>query len=160
MTIRTLVNVPGVSFDAGKTDVFFAEDYNELAGNVASKGLLISKPRGMASVLYGGWDGFADSFGTEYSAGPIGNLIPFDGVIKNFYFSTNENSLDAGETVATVCINGVATDITITIPFGETGTYSDLVHTANVSAGDFVQIRVTVGGTEGELYFAFSYLVV
>lgn len=38
MAIRTLVNVPGVTYDASKTDVFYAEDYNELAGDVAGLG--------------------------------------------------------------------------------------------------------------------------
>lgn len=31
MAIRTLTNVPGATYDEEKTDVFYAEDYNELA---------------------------------------------------------------------------------------------------------------------------------
>lgn len=37
MELRTLTNVPGVSFDDTKTNVLFAEDYNELKDRVQKR---------------------------------------------------------------------------------------------------------------------------
>ena len=38
MSMRTLTDIPGTTYDAGKTDVFYAKDYNDLATVVAGLG--------------------------------------------------------------------------------------------------------------------------
>ena len=38
MSYRTLTDIPGTVYDAEKTDVFYAKDYNDLASDVAGLG--------------------------------------------------------------------------------------------------------------------------
>lgn len=68
--------------------------------------------------------------------------IPRAGTLKTFIIKTGTTQPFDGSLILTVRVNGVNTEITITIPTSEgAGTFSDITNTAAVAAGDLVSIE-------------------
>jgi len=68
-------------------------------------------------------------------------IIPYDGTLTNLYAQAPGNSGCTG--IATVYVNGVATSLTAT---GNGTTFSDIVDTTSVNAGDLVSMHFILSG--------------
>lgn len=75
-------------------------------------------------------------------------VVPTDGVLRNFRVKQNSPSGNGNSSVYTVRVNGVATSIVVTLA-STAMEGSDVVNTAAVSAGDKVDVRVTKAVTIG-----------
>ena len=111
----------------------------------------------LASVTEYSDDGAWDSSSTTET--DVGIIMPIAGTLKNFYIDVSANTLDAGNTVFTIMLNGVATSITKTVAFGVTSVTSDLVHTATIAIGDRISLRAVVSGSTGMIKYSFSMLL-
>jgi hypothetical protein len=70
--------------------------------------------------------------------------IPIGGTLKNLYFRVFGTQPATGTLTCEVTINAALTGIKAVVPAGGvTGTFSDLVHTAALAAGDVVYFKVT-----------------
>jgi hypothetical protein len=71
--------------------------------------------------------------------------VPVAGTLKNLIFSMSTSP--AANVVVTVNINGSNSSLTATVAAGDTsiGNYSDLVHTASVAAGNYIDIQTVTG---------------
>lgn len=75
-------------------------------------------------------------------------LATLAGTLKKFYVRTGTAQPGTGTLVCTVMINNAASAITFTIAAGAAaGTYSDLVNTAAISSGDFINFRLVNNAT-------------
>lgn len=101
----------------------------------------------------------ATAFATTYS---IGNgrtalssgsaarfLCPVSGTIGNLYAAYNSSNSLNGASVVTINVNGSDTAVTTSITAGSTSNFTDLVHTASVTAGQYVYIKIAVAGSSG-----------
>lgn len=111
---------------------------------------------GFGATKYG--DSSAED-GASTTEANTGNLIPLAGTLKNLYIKLETNTLNSGTIVFTIMINGVATAVTVSANFGETGIIFDITHSVAVAAGDRVSVRSVAGGTSGGVNWTFSYLI-
>lgn len=65
---------------------------------------------------------------------------------RNFQLYVSENTYDAG-IIYTVLKNGSPTSITITIPAGQSGAFTDNTNTTSFAVGDKISVQVTSDGT-------------
>lgn len=71
-------------------------------------------------------------------------VITEDCYIQRLFIVTDGAQPGAGSLVVTVRINGVDTALTLTIPAGgAAGTYSDIVHSISLTAGDVISYKAT-----------------
>lgn len=75
------------------------------------------------------------------------------GTIKKLLVRVDSNSLD-GSTTITLYKNRVATGMSITIGAGATGTFQS-TSAVSVDDGDIIALRVTTGGTSGNMAFTY-----
>lgn len=69
---------------------------------------------------------------------------PVAGTIKNFYIRTNNTSPAGGTTTFTIRVNGVATNVKITIGGSlAAGKFSDTTNSASVAVGDDISLQVS-----------------
>jgi len=92
-------------------------------------------------------------YAADASAGTQSNNqfpMPLAGTFSNLYVWVFSNSSTANVTM-TLNVNSVNSALVVTIPAGMTGTFSDLVHTVAVLAGNFVQLEGSAA-TTGDVY--------
>lgn len=99
-----------------------------------------------------------------YSQGPsptqsvAQSVIPVNGTINNLYVNCTANTSTVDVTI-TVNKNSVNTAISVTVPAGTTGLFSDLVNTESFSAGDLIQFETsqsTTGVPSGSIMVNFA----
>lgn len=87
-----------------------------------------------------------------YSSGPsvafsTSALVMAESVtLDNLYVNIPNNTASAACTI-TLWVNNAATSVSVTVPAGNTGNFSDLVNSASVSAGDLISFQVSPMGT-------------
>lgn len=114
-------------------------------------GGLISRNSGLATVFFGAerWIG-AESLAV---GGPEAAEVELavGGKLKNLRVRVRANTLDAASIVE-VWVNGVAVGISVAIPAGTSGSFSNTASSFVAVAGDRVSLRVsTAGSTLGAL---------
>lgn len=97
-----------------------------------------------SSTLYGQFF-FASSLSVESARQ---NVMPFACTIKNLYVRTSTAQSGTGNMVITIRKNGAATALTLTIAAGAAaGTFTDLVNSFTVVAGDLLSIELVNNAT-------------
>ena len=75
--------------------------------------------------------------------------LPVDGIFSSLYVRINDTLLDGVSLVVTFVVNGNPTNLTVSVPDASVpGLWSDIAHSVVVSAGDLVQIKVSVIGPD------------
>jgi len=72
------------------------------------------------------------------------NIIPCNGVLTTLFFASSVTPSGSGTIIVTIRVNGADTAITCTVDSAGGGTASDSEHTVNVSAGDYVSMKIVV----------------
>ena len=80
------------------------------------------------------------------------------GTISHLYFRAVSNSTN-GDSTVTVRKNNVDTSLTVTIPAGTNGTFTDLIHTVSVAPGDVLSYKSVSGGASGNYRFAIASVI-
>lgn len=122
-------------------------------------GAIISCPKNGERASLATETSYHDTSFVSATETDVGNLIPFNGTLKNLYVTVWGNDLDAGSTVYTLVKNGSDTTLTLTVAFGVTSTSGDTTHTESVSAGDRITLKAVSTGATGMEGFFFSYQV-
>lgn len=128
----------------------------------AALSAVFSTPRGWSAESGFGATAYNDTSGaSNYSSTEtdFGNVMPYAGTLKNLYIDVSLNTLNSGNCVYTLMVNGVATSIAVTVAAGVTSITGDTANTASVSAGDRVTLRAVAGGTSGTTMFSFAYVL-
>lgn len=116
---------------------------NEPQNGSSSKTWLMATPGatvGAGATLYGFINGGPS---TPLSGSRVvrENVVPENGQIRNCYFKTN-GTQGNGSLVATVLVNGVASEIVITVPASSSsGVFTDIDHSVTITSGDLVSWR-------------------
>ncbi|HLD29888.1 MAG TPA: hypothetical protein VJC03_06060 [bacterium] len=76
-------------------------------------------------------------------------VMPRDGTVKNLYVMVSGNTTTTSFTVVTIRKNELDTLVTLTIPWGQTGTFVNATNTASFLSGDKLSIRVYNGSATG-----------
>jgi len=172
---RTKENKDGIIYDEAKTKVLFAEDLINLDDEVvAIEKELGTNPKGsfsdvktrlesIKSIIFLGLTEYGIDFGntkyfwtTRYAGNTLDYVkypIPAAGKIKNLYVKPSWNDCN-GSTTITLYKNGGATALTLTINSSSTALATDTTHEVSVSAGDYLVMKIEVGGTSGAIGIA------
>jgi len=78
--------------------------------------------------------------------------MPVGGVLDNFWITVKVAQPATGSLVTAVRVNGADTAITVTVPAGGAGNFTDQVHAVAVNQGDMVCVRLTNNATSGVAY--------
>lgn len=104
------------------------------------------------------WDGTAPNWATlpnyigaiqTTNAQIVQFVFPFAATISNLYVNVTGNSSSSG-TTSTITINNVSSALTVTIPAGTTGVFSDTTHSVMVSAGNTLLLVSNQSGGMGQ----------
>lgn len=103
-------------------------------------------------IVAGGGGGGPKQWQSPFMSGtPNGNqaaaqmVCPVSGTLSSFYVLCSQNTYGNQITV-TVNINSTNSALVVTIPTNTTGTFTDLIHSASVTAGDLLQFETTPAG--------------
>ncbi len=94
---------------------------------------------------------FSGSSSTNTASG-VAYICPSNGVVDRLYVLATVVGSTTNDTI-TLTQNGSATALTVTITATTTGTYTDLVNTVSVSAGDTLYWTLSQATTSGNTYF-------
>ena len=98
------------------------------------------------NTLYASFIG--DKAGSAVSSTSVRSVCPYSGTIKDFWIRAGSNTLSVDCDV-TMLINGVAASITTTVTIGSEASFSDLVNTESISAGDLLELRSVCAAGSG-----------
>lgn len=83
---------------------------------------------------------------------------PVAGSLKNFFLRTNNTSAVGSTTTFTIRVNGVATNIKITIGGGVAAAkFSDTTNSASIAVGDEISLQVSTSAGNGPQVNAYSF---
>ena len=82
----------------------------------------------------------------------VQSVIPVNCTLKNLRISVNSNTRTT-DTVFIIRNGGVSGNLTITVGAGLTGSFSDLVNTDVITAGDLLNYMITFGAGAGAISY-------
>lgn len=79
----------------------------------------------------------------------VESVCPCAGILRDFRFKFGSNTL-SGDCTVTVMVNGVASDVSVTVPAGSTSVHSDTTNSISVSAGSRLSLRLVSASGSGD----------
>lgn len=103
---------------------------------------------GVELQTVGAQTAYFDNNGVQASKTPIGYQSQFNASADTLYVNVETNGYIASALHFTLYVNGAPTLLTVAVPAGATGVFSDLVNAVGVVPGDRLDLVLTNAGSE------------